>query len=153
MAKKLYEESDIQAIADAIREKTGDTTTYTVAEMDEGIKKIVTTTSNTVLLGYYLNDTFWTDSTYQTEAIKSESIIYIDRNTRKLYIYDGLQYRCIDDDLSKATSEIAGILKLYSTYGENEDGTITQKFFTGSIDNIHFALDEDDAECLVLNKL
>jgi hypothetical protein len=58
MAKKLYEESDIQAIADAIREKTGDTTTYTVAEMDEGIKKIVTTTSNTVLLGYYLNDTF-----------------------------------------------------------------------------------------------
>ena len=57
MAKKLYEESDIQAIADAIREKTGDTTTYTVAEMEEGIKKIIPT-SNTVILGYYLNDTF-----------------------------------------------------------------------------------------------
>ena len=152
MAKKLYEESDIQAIADAIREKNGTTDTYTVAEMEEGIKKIVPT-SNTVILGYYLNDTFWTDSTYQTETTKSESIIYIDRNTRKLYIYDGLQYKCIDDELSKATSEVAGILKLYNTYGENEDGTITQKFFTGSIDNIHFAIDGDDAECLILNKL
>ena len=33
MSKKLYEESDIQAIADAIREKNGTTNTYTVAEM------------------------------------------------------------------------------------------------------------------------
>ena len=40
MAKKLYEESDIQAIADAIREKNGTTNTYTVAEMGESIKNI-----------------------------------------------------------------------------------------------------------------
>ena len=33
MAKKLYEESGIQAIADAIREKNGLTETYTVSEM------------------------------------------------------------------------------------------------------------------------
>ena len=38
MAKKLYEESDIQAIADAIREKNGTTNTYTVAEMGGGNK-------------------------------------------------------------------------------------------------------------------
>ena len=40
MAKKLYEESDIQAIADAIREKNGTTDTYTVAEMGKSIKNI-----------------------------------------------------------------------------------------------------------------
>jgi hypothetical protein len=47
MAKKLYEESDIQAIADAIREKTGDTTTYTVAEMGGEIS------SNTIFYGLF----------------------------------------------------------------------------------------------------
>lgn len=40
MTKKLYEESDIQAIADAIREKNGTTNTYTVAEMGKSIKNI-----------------------------------------------------------------------------------------------------------------
>ena len=40
MTKKLYEESDIQAIADAIREKNGTTNTYTVAEMGGGISSL-----------------------------------------------------------------------------------------------------------------
>lgn len=37
MAKKLYEESNIQAIADAIREKNGETTTYKTSEMAAAI--------------------------------------------------------------------------------------------------------------------
>ena len=37
MAKKLYEEANIQAIADAIREKNGMTTTYLVSEMAAAI--------------------------------------------------------------------------------------------------------------------
>ncbi|MBE6780726.1 MAG: hypothetical protein E7545_07090 [Ruminococcaceae bacterium] len=40
MAKKVYEESKIQAIADAIREKTGGNTTYTTAEMPEGVGEV-----------------------------------------------------------------------------------------------------------------
>lgn len=40
MAKKLYEESGIQAIADAIREKNGLTETYTVSEMAAAILAI-----------------------------------------------------------------------------------------------------------------
>ena len=42
MAKKLYEESSIQAIADAIREKNGETTTYKPSEMAAAITAITT---------------------------------------------------------------------------------------------------------------
>ena len=42
MAKKLYEESSIQAIADAIREKNGKTTTYKPSEMAAAITAITT---------------------------------------------------------------------------------------------------------------
>ena len=40
MSKKLYEESDVQAIADAIREKNGLTDTYTVSQMAAAISAI-----------------------------------------------------------------------------------------------------------------
>lgn len=40
MAKKLYEESNIQAIANAIRSKNGETTAYKVSEMANAIKSI-----------------------------------------------------------------------------------------------------------------
>lgn len=54
--------------------------------------------------------------------------------------------------IPNATAEQAGIMKLYTSQGNNEDGTITQKFFTDSIDDIVFGLDEEDDECLVLEK-
>lgn len=40
MAQKLYEESNIQAIANAIRSKNGETTSYKVSEMANAIKSI-----------------------------------------------------------------------------------------------------------------
>lgn len=42
MAQKLYEESNIQAIADAIREKNGETTKYKPSEMAAAISAITT---------------------------------------------------------------------------------------------------------------
>ena len=42
MAQKLYEESNIQAIADAIREKNGESTTYKTSEMAAAISAITT---------------------------------------------------------------------------------------------------------------
>lgn len=38
MANKLYEETAIQDIADAIREKNGSSDTYTVADMGEAVR-------------------------------------------------------------------------------------------------------------------
>ena len=40
MAKKLYEEASVQAIANAIREKNGEATTYKIGEMGAAIKAI-----------------------------------------------------------------------------------------------------------------
>ena len=40
MSKKLYEESDVQAIANAIREKNGLTDTYTISQMAAAISAI-----------------------------------------------------------------------------------------------------------------
>lgn len=42
MSKKLYEESSVQAIADAIRAKSGSTDTYKIAEMPTAISAIPT---------------------------------------------------------------------------------------------------------------
>ncbi len=42
MAKKLYEESSVQAIANAIRAKNGETTTYKLGEMAAAIQAIAT---------------------------------------------------------------------------------------------------------------
>lgn len=42
MANKLYEESSVQAIAQAIREKNGSTDTYKVSEMAEAVRAIQT---------------------------------------------------------------------------------------------------------------
>lgn len=43
MAQKLYEESNIQAIANAIRGKNGSTDTYKTSEMAAAISAIETT--------------------------------------------------------------------------------------------------------------
>ena len=83
---------------------------------------------------------------------KSRAHLYIDTNTNKLYIYDGSNYVCVDEMIPGASAQQAGIMKLYSEQGQNTDGTITQKFFTDSIDAIDFDIDEEDSECLVLNK-
>jgi hypothetical protein len=40
MAKKVYEEENIRAIAEKIREKTGTTKTYTTEEMPQGIEEV-----------------------------------------------------------------------------------------------------------------
>lgn len=40
MAKKLYEETSVQNIANAIREKNGSTSTYTIGEMSEAISNL-----------------------------------------------------------------------------------------------------------------
>lgn len=51
MAKRLYEESNIQNIANAIREKNGETTTYKTSEMAAAILGILTTIEPFVLTG------------------------------------------------------------------------------------------------------
>ena len=48
MAKKLYEEASVQDIAAAIREKTGGTETYKIAQMGDAVRSIMTGTPTEV---------------------------------------------------------------------------------------------------------
>ena len=61
--------------------------------------------------------------------------IYIDaNNTNDLYYYNGVEFVLIGPgSLPTASAETAGILKLYSTTGENVDGTMTQKAITDEL--------------------
>lgn len=63
------------------------------------------------------------------EITPSGNKIYIDaNNTNDLYYYNGVEFVLIGPgSLPTASAETAGIMKLYSTTGENVDGTMTQK--------------------------
>lgn len=116
--------------------------------------------SGSVQVGYYFNGKFYTDSTYQTELPKVTTCVYINRCSGSLfYAYDGTKYV---PAAPEATDEIPGLVKLYSTHGENEDGTMTQKSITEGVNSIKFAIEkidsnndgkltDEDENCLVLD--
>ena len=69
------------------------------------------------------------------EITPSGNKIYIDaNNTNDLYYYNGVGFVLIGPgSLPAASAETAGIMKLYSTTGENVDGTMTQKAITDEL--------------------
>jgi len=137
-----------------------DTTTYGLrVKIGDGAKTFgqldyEDNNNNVILNGYYLNEKFYKDSTYQVELEKNENKIYIDKNGKQIYIYNDAdhKYICIDEMIATATDAKAGLTKLYKTSGQNEDGSMTQKAITDCIDDVMFAVDDNDPECLVLNK-
>lgn len=119
------------------------------ASLKTGKFSPITVSGNTVVRGYFFNDSFYTDSTYTKECVKSLNCLYIDENTNgNLYTWDGEQY---NPSIKKASDLQEGIMKLYSSYGNNEDGTMTQKAITESISSIKFNIDTQNEECLVLD--
>ena len=137
MAKKLYEESDIQAIADAIREKNGTTNTYTVAEMGGGIS------SNKIFYGlfqgiYPSNGIFIDDELeytnvpifYRSKVIKSATF-----NKLKECYNSGLFYNSSIEEVympvfnSLGTSTFQYCSKLHTAYLPN--ATVSTYTFYG----------------------
>ena len=104
-----------------------------------------------ILSGYYLNNKFYTDSTYITELEKSVNKIYIDKNSNIVYHFDGTKFISVNETLPTASDVTAGITKLYQDGGENTDGAMSQKAVTNGVQSISFAVDETDAECLILD--
>lgn len=105
-----------------------------------------------IIIGYYFEGNFYTDTVKSVKYDLFEHQLYIDYIVGNIYYYTGTELKKLDLDLPKATAETAGIVKLYSVQGQNDDGTITQKFFTEAINEIKFAIEEKDSECLILNK-
>lgn len=106
---------------------------------------------NTVLHGYYYNSKFYQDNMHQVAMSGMINKIYIDDSMRKLYYFDGEQYVSIQDNLVTATAEIPGVVKLYSTTGQNIDGTMTQKAITDELDLRYKASIDSNDELLVFS--
>lgn len=134
----------VDTAKDGLRAKVGDgVSTYAELQFtDEDIR-------NTVQQGYYDNGIFYKDITKQTPFQTMINKIYIDKIHSKIYYYDGIEYLPIDASLTTASADMAGAMKLYSTIGQNTDGTMTQKSITDEL-VVRFKTDVDaDNELLI----
>lgn len=105
--------------------------------------------NNVVLNGYFLNNKFYTDSTYTKELGKGINHLYIDKNSNSsIFVWTGTEFRNVAPE---ATDTIAGIMKLYQEAGNNSDGTISQKIITEGVNSIALKLNDSDTECLELD--
>lgn len=90
-----------------------------------------------IVKGYYNNNNFYKDFAL-TEKIEGSSIkIYIDLNTSQLYLFNENTFVPVggNNTIPTASATVSGVMKLYSTIGNNEDGTMTQKAITDELDD------------------
>lgn len=85
------------------------------------------------------------------EIKPNENKIYIDvNNPNDLYYYNGIEFILIGPgSLPVASAETAGIMKLYSSTGENIDGTMTQKAITDGLNSKVGATVEAENEIII----
>ena len=88
--------------------------------------------NNVILNGYFLNNKFYTDSTYTKELEQGINHLYVDKNSNgSIFVWTGTEFRNVAPE---ATDTVAGLVKLYNTKGQNIDGSVTQQLFTSEID-------------------
>ena len=92
--------------------------------------------------GYLKDNVFYSNKEYTTPLSTYTSCLYIDLNTNHIYFIKDEQLQKIDTSATLATEFTAGIMKLYSTTGENVDGTMTQKAITKELNSINDELDD-----------
>lgn len=103
-----------------------------------------------IVKGYYHEDNFYKDRNYELQLTPSPLKLYIDLSDNGLYHHDGNEYIAIGGGaggkIPSATATVPGIMKLYNTVGQNEDGTMTQKAITDELDDkveVSVNLDEE----------
>ena len=136
----------VDTARDGLRAKVGDgVKTYSQLDFAD---------NQYVRRGYYDKDgtqKFYYDSNYENAMTGNESAIYIDASRSKIYFYDGSNYVCINETLPYASSEVAGIMKLYHKLGNNTDGTVDQKTITENFNKkVEASVNEKD-ETLILS--
>ena len=106
---------------------------------------------NAVLHGYLKNNVFYRDSSYSVAMAGMINKIYIDDAVRKIYFYDGSEYKNIQTTFTTATDIEPGLVKLYGTVGQNTDGTMTQKAITDELNVRYKASIDSDDELLIFS--
>jgi hypothetical protein len=102
--------------------------------------------------GYLLDEEFYKDLQKSEKIVGYTTRFYIDLKTSNLYFFNGERYKIIGADLKIASEEIAGVMKLYNTTGDNSDGTMTQKAITDELNQkVELVLSEEDDEMVIFN--
>lgn len=99
-----------------------------------------------VMLGYYKDNCFYQDSSYINPYPYYTSKLYLDVSTNKIYYFTSGSPGKFNELVQEAQvdSNLPGLVKLYSTTGNNEDGTITQKALTTILSKkVEMSLKED----------
>ena len=118
----------VDTARDGLRAKVGDgASTYAQLQFTDADIR------NAVLQGYLEDGIFYKDITKQTPFTNMINKIYIDKPTCKIYYYNGLKYVPAEGYLPTAANDMAGVMKLYNTTGQNTDGTMTQKSITDEL--------------------
>ena len=133
---------------DGLRAKVGDgrTTLANLIWADARYRDAVVT-------GYYdeSEDIFYETNTKEVVLSAYTNRLYIDRWRNKIYYFNGLTYVLVDGAYSPASATTPGVVKLYSTTGQNTDGTMTQKAITDALDAKSKASVELQDELLVFS--
>ena len=127
----------VDTAKDGLRAKVGDgISTYAQLTFTDADLR------NAALQGYFDDGIFYQDPTLSTPFPKMINKIYIDKTSSKIYYFNGVDYVPIEANLTTASADIAGTMKLYNTTGQNIDGTMTQKSITDELD-LRFKTDVD----------
>lgn len=105
--------------------------------------------SELVITGYYYSNGFYKEPQHINVLPRYVTKLYYDIPTGQIYYYstDGLYHRLVQ--LVQVDSNLPGLVKLYSSKGQNTDGTMTQKAITDELNKkVELSLDEVDTECV-----
>jgi hypothetical protein len=102
-----------------------------------------------IVKGYFYNGQFYKDYAHTELLANNTGCIYIDAINSKVYVYNGVQYTSLSGSISNATAEVAGLVKLYDTVGNNIDGSMTQRAITNEL-NEKFELDVIEEEEMIV---
>ena len=85
------------------------------------------------IVGYYFDGVFYNDVNKTKRVEPSTKLLYIDLSNNTMYYFDGINYQITGTNLPTASATLSGVMKLYNTIGDNEDGTMTQKAITDEL--------------------
>lgn len=98
-----------------------------------------------IVRGYLKDNIFYNEAEFITEIPSSEIKLFFNILDSKFYYFYNDAYNQISANYVHANDSTAGIMKLYSTTGFNEDGTMTQKAITQELsEKIEVALDIEE---------
>lgn len=104
-----------------------------------------------IVYGYLHGESFYSDFLCTNLIDPYINRLYVNRNNSKVYYYDGTSFIPVDGSPT-ATPTQAGIMKLYSTTGQNTDGTMTQKAITDGLnEKFEMQVSEDDEEMIIFS--